>query len=159
MALHACRDQPERFDMLEMDIEMPDVAAQLQLQAEAAEADMQSDKEVPSQGDVIVAPPAPLTPPPPGGEMDLMGADDAAEGMHASPKVGQELQRAAQVCTFMHACMSACNNANPSPNQINLIMSQFTTDSSFLSFARQGRRDECQQQSWTLLKTSSLTAR
>ncbi|EIE24188.1 hypothetical protein COCSUDRAFT_62698 [Coccomyxa subellipsoidea C-169] len=92
-------DQPERFDMLEMDIEMPDVAAELQMQAEAAaQADMHSDKQVDSQGDPIIAPPAPLTPPAPGGEMDMEQMDEYAAGemMHASPLAGPEVQHAAQ---------------------------------------------------------------
>ena len=110
MALHACRDQPERFDMLEMDIEMPDVAAELQMQAEAAaQADMHSDKQVDSQGDPIIAPPAPLTPPAAGGEMDMEQNDEYAAGemMHASPVAGPEVQHAAQVCN-LHMCLNDC---------------------------------------------------
>ncbi len=58
--------------MPEMDIEMPDVAAELQMLGEAAaQADMYNYKQVDSQGDHIIAPPAPLTPPAPGGEMDV----------------------------------------------------------------------------------------
>lgn len=98
----ACSDQPERFDML-MDIEMPDLTAELQQQAEADELETQADQHAGEQDEEILAPPAPLTPPTPG-EKDQMGADAGAMNIiEVTPEAeeGQQLQRAAQVCILI----------------------------------------------------------
>ena len=99
---HACRDQPERFDMpddmgmdmmpdYDMQLQQPDVDAQQQLQEGNADMLLAPEDGLMDQHymDEVFAPPAPPTPPPtplevsPGGQGQVWFGADCANTMRA----------------------------------------------------------------------------